>query len=43
MPTEAGTQVTSQRGFGLLEELNDPKRIRDLGSRLRGNEEQETI
>jgi hypothetical protein len=38
MPAKAGTQVTSRQEFGIVQKLNDPKRISDLGSRLRGKD-----
>jgi hypothetical protein len=31
-------QVISQRGFGFLQKRNNPKRMSELGSRLRGND-----
>ena len=38
MPAEAGTQVTSQQGLGLLEKLSYSKWISDLDPRLRGDD-----
>jgi hypothetical protein len=38
MPAQAGTQATFQRGLGALQKLCDPKRISDLGPRLRGDD-----